>query len=96
MALSDVLSIDDVRARAYRLPTDRPDADGTCAWHAPTIVVVEVDAGPVTGLGHTDTDASAAPLDGWRGEHVRACRIEIGAQDARFIARATHMRARWR
>ncbi|MBY4767311.1 enolase C-terminal domain-like protein [Burkholderia ambifaria] len=62
MALSDGPAIDDVRARAYRVPTDRPEADGTYAWHATTIVVVEVDAGPVTGLGYTYTDASAAAL----------------------------------
>ncbi len=62
MALSDAPAIDDVRARAYRVPTDRPEADGTYAWHATTIVVVEVDAGPVTGLGYTYTDASAALL----------------------------------
>ncbi|KVZ28758.1 mandelate racemase [Burkholderia cepacia] len=62
MALSDAPAIDDVRARAYRVPTDRPEADGTYAWTATTVVVVEVDAGPVTGLGYTYTDASAAPL----------------------------------
>ncbi|MGR3909001.1 enolase C-terminal domain-like protein [Burkholderia sp. SR8] len=62
MALSDAPAIDDVRASAYRVPTDRPEADGTYAWHATTIVVVEIDAGPVTGLGYTYTDASAASL----------------------------------
>ncbi|KWH15456.1 mandelate racemase [Burkholderia territorii] len=62
MALSAAPTIDDVRARAYRIPTDRPEADGTYAWDATTIVVVEIDAGPVTGLGYTYTDASAAPL----------------------------------
>lgn len=36
MALPDAPAIDDVRARAFRLPTDRPDADGTCAWHVTT------------------------------------------------------------
>ncbi|KWN18215.1 mandelate racemase [Burkholderia territorii] len=62
MALSAAPTIDDVRARAYRIPTDRPEADGTYAWDATTIVVVEIDARPVTGLGYTYTDASAAPL----------------------------------
>ncbi|WP_175922881.1 enolase C-terminal domain-like protein [Burkholderia latens] len=64
MALSDAPTIDDVRARAYRVPTDRPEADGTYAWHATTIVVVDIDAGPVTGIGYTYTDASAALLVG--------------------------------
>jgi L-alanine-DL-glutamate epimerase-like enolase superfamily enzyme len=62
MALSAAPTIDDVRARAYRVPTDRPEADGTYAWSATTVVVVEIDAGPVTGLGYTYTDASAASL----------------------------------
>ncbi|AYY99723.1 mandelate racemase [Burkholderia multivorans] len=62
MALSAAPAIDDVRARAYRVPTDRPEADGTYAWHATTIVVVGIDAGPVIGLGYTYTDASAASL----------------------------------
>lgn len=62
MALSAAPAIDDVRARAYRVPTDRPEADGTYAWTATTVVVVEIDAGPVTGLGYTYTDASAVPL----------------------------------
>ncbi|OXH84947.1 mandelate racemase, partial [Burkholderia multivorans] len=62
MSLSDAPALGDVRARAYRVPTDRPEADGTYAWTATTIVVVEIDAGPVTGLGYTYTDASAAAL----------------------------------
>ncbi|PFW75700.1 mandelate racemase, partial [Bacillus sp. AFS075960] len=55
MSLSDAPTLGDVRARAYRVPTDRPEADGTYAWTATTIVVVEIDAGPVTGLGYTYT-----------------------------------------
>ncbi|MDI9653891.1 mandelate racemase, partial [Burkholderia cenocepacia] len=39
MALSAAPAIDDVRARAYRVPTDRPEADGTYAWTATTVVV---------------------------------------------------------
>ncbi|HDR8963705.1 TPA: mandelate racemase [Burkholderia vietnamiensis] len=62
MALSAAPTIDDVRARAYRVPTDRPEADGTYAWTATTIVVVEIDAAGVTGLGYTYSDASAATL----------------------------------
>jgi L-alanine-DL-glutamate epimerase-like enolase superfamily enzyme len=51
-----------VRARAYRIPTDAPEADGTFAWDATTLVVAEVEAGGETGLGYTYTDASAAAL----------------------------------
>lgn len=51
-----------VRARAYTIPTDAPESDGTIAWDATTIVVAEVDAGGLTGLGYSYTDASAAAL----------------------------------
>ena len=54
--------IDDVRAVAYRVPTERPESDGTLEWDAVTVVVAEVDAGGHTGLGYTYTDAAAAAL----------------------------------
>jgi L-alanine-DL-glutamate epimerase-like enolase superfamily enzyme len=51
-----------VRAQAYTIPTDKPEADGTIAWNSTTLVVVEIDAGGKTGLGYTYADASVAPL----------------------------------
>jgi L-alanine-DL-glutamate epimerase-like enolase superfamily enzyme len=45
-----------------RVPTDRPESDGTFAWDATTIVVVEVAAGSRTGTGYTYTDASAGRI----------------------------------
>lgn len=50
------------KARAYRIPTDRPEADGTFAWTDTTIVVATLDAGDAHGIGYTYTDASAAAL----------------------------------
>jgi L-alanine-DL-glutamate epimerase-like enolase superfamily enzyme len=47
---------------AYRVPTDRPESDGTLAWDATTLVVVEVTAGDARGLGWTYADAAAARL----------------------------------
>lgn len=58
----DVTPIAAVRAHAYRIPTDAPEADGTFEWTSTTLVVVEIDAGGCTGLGYTYTDASAAAL----------------------------------
>ena len=52
--------IGDIQARAYRIPTDKPEADGTFAWDATTLVVVEVAGGGTTGLGYTYADASNA------------------------------------
>lgn len=37
----------------YRVPTDRPEADGTLEWQATTMVTAEVRAGGTTGLGWT-------------------------------------------
>ena len=47
--------------RVYRVPTDRPEADGTYQWDSTTIVVVEAVAADGTrGLGYSYTAAAAA------------------------------------
>jgi L-alanine-DL-glutamate epimerase-like enolase superfamily enzyme len=51
-----------IRASAYEIPTDLPEADGTFAWDSTTLVVVEVDAVNKTGLGYTYTNDAAVPL----------------------------------
>jgi L-alanine-DL-glutamate epimerase-like enolase superfamily enzyme len=38
---------------SYVIPTDAPEADGTLEWTSTTIVVVELQAGGVSGLGYT-------------------------------------------
>jgi L-alanine-DL-glutamate epimerase-like enolase superfamily enzyme len=47
------MKIDDIRAAAYRIPTEEPESDGTLTWTATTAIVVEVTAGGLTGLGYT-------------------------------------------
>ncbi|WSQ13185.1 mandelate racemase [Streptomyces sp. NBC_01231] len=37
----------------YTVPTDGPEADGTLAWDATTVVIAEVSAGGATGTGWT-------------------------------------------
>jgi len=54
--------IDEVQAAAYTVPTDRPEADGTLAWDRTTVVVVQVRAGRVTGLGYTYGAAATAAV----------------------------------
>ena len=44
--------IERLAVRAYQVPTDAPEADGTFAWRSTTLVVVEVEAGDGTGLGY--------------------------------------------
>lgn len=54
--------IEKVHARAYTIPTDEPEADGTIAWASTTIIVVEITGGNETGLGYTYSGASIVKL----------------------------------
>jgi L-alanine-DL-glutamate epimerase-like enolase superfamily enzyme len=51
--MSSTIPISSVMARAYTIPTDAPEADGTFAWTDTTIVVVHVEAGGQSGVGYT-------------------------------------------
>jgi L-alanine-DL-glutamate epimerase-like enolase superfamily enzyme len=54
--------VDGVDAAAYTIPLPEPEADGTFAWDATTVVVVRVRADGVEGLGFTFGSAACAPL----------------------------------
>src|ERR671937_1658578 len=54
--------IERVAGRAFRFPTDAPEADGTLSWDHTTVVIAEVSAGGITGLGYTYATAEAAEL----------------------------------
>ncbi len=60
--LRDGALIEKVAVRAYTIPTDSPEADGTIAWDRTTIVIVEVEAGGERGLGYTYASAAAAQV----------------------------------
>ena len=51
-----------VQARAYTIPTDAPEADGTAAWDRTTIIVAFAQAGGMQGIGYTYADPAAAAL----------------------------------
>ncbi|MCK8787089.1 mandelate racemase [Roseomonas sp. NAR14] len=51
-----------LRARGYTIPTDRPEADGTMRWADTTLVLAEAEAGGMTGIGYTYSDACIVPL----------------------------------
>ena len=55
-------AIEKIEARAYSIPTDAPEADGTFAWDRTTIVIVELWAGGTCGLGYTYASAAAAQI----------------------------------
>jgi len=54
--------IEEVTATAYTVPTDRPESDGTLEWDSTTIVVVEVVAAGMQGIGYTYSHQAAAEV----------------------------------
>lgn len=82
-------SVQSIHARAYRVPTDAPEADGTLAWDATALIVVEVAGGGETGFGYTyNHPATARVIDDALRELV------VGSDP--FAARATWGRLRER
>jgi len=61
-AMADTVRISEVRANAYTIPSDAPEADGTYAWDSTTIVVAQVLAGGKSGIGYSFTDQSVAAV----------------------------------
>lgn len=60
---SDGSRVTELTARAYEVPTDGPESDGTLAWDPTTVVVVEIVAADGTrGLGWTYGHQAAATL----------------------------------
>jgi L-alanine-DL-glutamate epimerase-like enolase superfamily enzyme len=57
-----VVPIEAVRARAFTIPTDKPEADGTIAWNSTTLVLVEISGGGMVGLGYTYSGGSIVQL----------------------------------
>ncbi|MBV9404915.1 MAG: mandelate racemase [Acidobacteriaceae bacterium] len=49
------------RISAFRIPTEQPESDGTATWDATTVLLVELSAAGVTGIGFAYTNAAAAP-----------------------------------
>lgn len=54
--------VEKVDVSVFRVPTDAPEADGTFAWEATTLVLVEAAAGGKTGLGYSYADPATAAL----------------------------------
>ena len=56
--------VEQVRTRAFTVPTDAPEADGTLSWDSTTVVLVQASAGGHTGLGYSYAAGAAVPLVG--------------------------------
>ncbi|MBB6474134.1 enolase C-terminal domain-like protein [Sphaerisporangium rubeum] len=52
----------ELTARAYHVPTDAPEADGTFAWTGTTAVVAHASSSGITGLGWTYAPVAAAGI----------------------------------
>ncbi|WP_442543029.1 enolase C-terminal domain-like protein [Arthrobacter sp. KN11-1C] len=63
MAVTDsTLRLKSLDVSAYTVPTTTPEADGTYAWDATTMVLVQATAGEWTGVGWTYAPAACAAL----------------------------------
>ena len=55
-------TVESVTASVYQIPTDQPEADGTLALSATTLVVAQVHAAGQAGLGYTYAAVAARNL----------------------------------
>jgi len=55
-------TVERLTVRAFEVPTDAPESDGTLEWTSTTCVVVTLQCGAVTGLGYTYSHAATAHL----------------------------------
>lgn len=56
----EIVPIEAVTVRAFKIPTDAPESDGTLEWHSTTLVLVTITAAGERGLGFTYADAATA------------------------------------
>lgn len=59
---SSTTGVEQLQARAFRIPTDRPESDGTLEWESTTLVLATVTAGDRVGIGWTYGDGAIAQL----------------------------------
>lgn len=66
------VSVDSLAVRAYTVPTDAPESDGTMEWDSTTMVLVEAHGGGEIGLGYTyGPDAAALLIAGTLADVVQ-------------------------
>jgi L-alanine-DL-glutamate epimerase-like enolase superfamily enzyme len=55
-------TIQRLEASAFKVPTDFPEDDGTAEWDSTTLILVEVVAGKISGLGYSYSHECCVPL----------------------------------
>ena len=80
-----------VSARAYTIPTDALEGDGTFVWDKTTLILAEVAGVGTTGLGYTYADASLAAFI---GKTLAPLVIDLDVMDvpAAWITMQKHVR----
>jgi L-alanine-DL-glutamate epimerase-like enolase superfamily enzyme len=56
------VAVSALEARAYEIPLEEPESDGTARWSSTVMIVVEVHAGDETGLGYTYGSRACRPF----------------------------------
>lgn len=74
--------VERVSARAYTVPTELPESDGTLRWEETTIVVAQVSAEGTTGLGWTYGERAIAELIEGKLASVLRGRTALDVQSA--------------
>ena len=64
------------KVQIFTVPTDAPEADGTCTWDQTTMVLVQLQAANQIGIGYTYADSSTGKL---AETLLRQCVIETDA-----------------
>ena len=57
-----MIPITEASVSVFTIPTDGPESDGTLEWTSTTVVITEIKAGRVTGLGYTYGHKAVAVL----------------------------------
>ncbi|SOX52681.1 mandelate racemase [Mycobacterium ahvazicum] len=60
--MSSDWTIAEVKAGAYTIPTDAPEADGTLSWNTTTLIVVQAHSAETVGTGWTYGSPACVPV----------------------------------
>ncbi|MGH7952676.1 MAG: enolase C-terminal domain-like protein [Limisphaerales bacterium] len=55
-------TIQRLEVSAFKVPTDFPESDGTAKWDSTTLILVELGAGNISGLGYSYSHECCVPL----------------------------------
>src|ERR671925_59788 len=56
------VAVEELTVRAYTVPTETPESDGTLEWDETTLILVEARAGETVGIGYTYGDLAVRTL----------------------------------